>query len=38
MWEAAGELNDLEKSTIDRDSRVSEALNPLGVSQVTRCT
>ena len=37
MWEAESELNHLESSAIDRDSRVSEAQSPLEVSQVARC-
>ena len=32
MWENGGELNDLEESARDRDSRVSEAENsPRGI-------
>jgi hypothetical protein len=38
MWEVENELNDVEKSAIDRDSRVSEVQSPLEVSQVMRCT
>ena len=37
MWEKDSELNDLEKSARDRESRVSEVEIPLGVSQVMRC-
>jgi hypothetical protein len=38
MWQVEDELNDLEKSTVDRDSRVSEIQSRLEVSQVMRCT
>jgi hypothetical protein len=38
MWEVESESNDVEKSARDRDSRVLEVQNPLGVSQVMRCT
>ena len=37
MWEVEDELNDLERSAIDRDSRVNEVGSPLEVSQVMRC-
>ena len=37
-WILEGELNDLEQSAIDRDSRVSEVRENLEVSQVMRCT
>jgi hypothetical protein len=38
MWISGSELNDLEKSAKDRDSRVSEVEGDLEVSQVMRCT
>ena len=38
MWDTESEFNVLESSTIDRDSRVSEAQSALEVSQVMRCT
>jgi hypothetical protein len=38
MWQVEDELNDLEKSARDRESRVSEVQNRLEESQVMRCT
>ena len=38
MWEMKDERNDVEKSAIDRDSRVREVGSPLEASQVMRCT